>query len=123
MDDRNPNEKRRTEYDSEDFSFKLVLDSMRAHVTDSVKRAIKRINSIPAVIPGYTTKYLQPLDITVNRALKVALQAEWEAWMICGDKSYNQKWPHAKSNFCPSVPVDPDNVGEVSKSPPSPTGF
>ncbi|KAJ0063420.1 hypothetical protein NL108_002759 [Boleophthalmus pectinirostris] len=30
----------------------LVLDSMRAHITDSVKAAIKKTNSIPAVIPG-----------------------------------------------------------------------
>ncbi|KAJ4945416.1 hypothetical protein JOQ06_023101 [Pogonophryne albipinna] len=46
----------------------LVLDSMRAHITDSVKAAIKSTNSIPAVIPGGTTKHLQPLDISVNRA-------------------------------------------------------
>ncbi len=48
----------------------LVLDSMSAHITDSVKAAIKRTNSIPAVIPGGTTKYLQPLDISVNCAFK-----------------------------------------------------
>lgn len=57
----------------------LVLDSMRAHITDSLKAAIKKINSIPAVIPGGTTKYLQPLDISVNRAFKAALRGEWEA--------------------------------------------
>lgn len=56
----------------------LVMDSMRAHVTDSVKAAIKSTNSTPAVIPGSTTKYLQPLDISVNRAFKVALHKEWE---------------------------------------------
>ncbi|KAJ4941028.1 hypothetical protein JOQ06_027315, partial [Pogonophryne albipinna] len=44
----------------------LVLDSMRAHITDSVKAAIKSTSSIPAVIPGGTTKHLQPLDISVN---------------------------------------------------------
>ena len=52
----------------------LVLDSMRAHITDNVKAAIKSTNSIPAVIPGGTTKHLQPLDISVNRAFKVALR-------------------------------------------------
>ncbi|TWW74173.1 hypothetical protein D4764_14G0001740 [Takifugu flavidus] len=30
----------------------LVLDSMRAHITDSVEAAITKTNSIPAVIPG-----------------------------------------------------------------------
>ena len=68
----------------------LVLDSMRAHITDSVKAAIKSTNSIPAVIPGGTTKYLQPLDISVNRAFKVALRVEWEAWMTSGEKSFTK---------------------------------
>lgn len=63
------------------------MDSMRAHITDSVKTAIKRTNSITAVIPGGTTKYLQPLDIDVNHAYKVALRAEWETWMTSGEKS------------------------------------
>lgn len=57
----------------------LVLDSMTAHITNSVKAAIKRTNSIVAVIPGGTTKYLQPLDIGVNHAFKVALRVKWEA--------------------------------------------
>ena len=68
----------------------LVLDSMRAHITDSVKEAIKRTNSIPAVIPGGTTKYLQPLDISINRAFKVALRVQWEAWMTSGEKSFTK---------------------------------
>lgn len=50
----------------------LLLDSMRAHITDSVKAGIKKTNSIPAVIPEGTTKYLQSLDISVNRAFKIA---------------------------------------------------
>lgn len=51
---------------------------MRAHITDSVKAAIKKTNSIPAVIPGGTTKYLQPLDISVK------------AWMTSGEKSFTK---------------------------------
>lgn len=66
------------------------MDSMRAHVTESVKAAIKSTNTIPAVIPGGTTKYLQPLDISVNRAFKVALREEWEAWMTSGEKSFTK---------------------------------
>lgn len=68
----------------------LVLDSMRAHITDSVKEAIRSTNSIPAVIPGGTTKYLQPLDISVNRAFKAALRMEWEMWMTSGEKSFTK---------------------------------
>lgn len=39
----------------------LVLDSMRAHITESVKAAIKKTNSIPAVILGGTTKWVQKI--------------------------------------------------------------
>ena len=77
----------------------LVLDSMRAHITDSVKAAIKRTNSIPAVIPGGTTKYLQPLDISVNRAFKVALRVEWEAWMTSGEKSFTKTGRMRRATF------------------------
>ena len=75
------------------------LDSMRAHITDPVKAAIKKTNSIPAVIPGGTTKYLQPLDISVNRAFKVALRVEWEAWMTSGEKSFTKTGHMRRATF------------------------
>ncbi|GAA6227792.1 uncharacterized protein LOC120489360 isoform X3, partial [Lates japonicus] len=68
----------------------LVLDSMRAHITDPVRETIKRTNSIPAVIPGGATKYLQPLDISVNSAFKAVLRVQWEAWMTSGEKSFTK---------------------------------
>lgn len=77
----------------------LVLDSMRAHITDSVKDAIKKTNSIPTVIPGGTTKYLQPLDISVNRAFKAALRIEWETWMTSGEKSFTKTGRMRKASF------------------------
>ena len=77
----------------------LVLDSMRAHITDNVKAFIKSTNSIPAVIPGGTTKDLQPLDISVNRAFKVALCVQWEAWMTSGDKSFTNTGRMQKATF------------------------
>ena len=77
----------------------LVLDSMRALITDYVKAAIKSTNSIPAVIPGGTTKDLQPLNISVNRAFKVALRGQWEAWMTSGDKSFTKTGRMRKATF------------------------
>lgn len=68
----------------------LVLDSMRAHITDTVKQAIKATNTIPAVIPGGTTKFLQPLDISVNRSFKTHLRTKWEKWMTEGDHSFTK---------------------------------
>ena len=72
---------------------------MRAHITDNVKAFIKSTNSIPAAIPGGTTKDLQPLDISVNRAFKVALRGQWEAWMTSGDKSFTKTGRMRKATF------------------------
>ena len=52
----------------------LVLDSMRAHITEPVKEVVSSMNSIMAVVPGGTTKYLQPLDISCNRPFKDAMR-------------------------------------------------
>ncbi|XP_007566495.1 uncharacterized protein LOC103147880 isoform X1 [Poecilia formosa] len=77
----------------------LVLNSMRAHITDSVKAAIKRTSSIPAVIPRGTEKYLQPLDISVNRAFKAAFRGERKAWMSSGDKSFTETGRMRRASF------------------------
>ncbi|XP_061642780.1 uncharacterized protein LOC133484367 isoform X2 [Phyllopteryx taeniolatus] len=41
----------------------------------AVKNQVQQINSELAIIPGSLTKELQPLDISVNRAFKVKLEA------------------------------------------------
>lgn len=66
----------------------LVMDSMRAHITDEVKDAIKALNTLPVIIPGGMTKLLQPLDISVNKAFKGHLRIMWETWMTSGDHSF-----------------------------------
>lgn len=52
----------------------LVLDSMRAHISDVAKQRIRATGSVPAVIPGGLTKLLQPLDISINRCFKAELR-------------------------------------------------
>ena len=59
----------------------LVMDSMRAHIKETSKDAIKSTNSRPAVIPGGFTKLLQPLDIIINRGFRSTLGDLWEDWM------------------------------------------
>lgn len=56
----------------------LVMDSMRAHITDQIKEEIKKLNTIPVIIPGGMTKLLQPLDISVNKSFKGHLKIMWE---------------------------------------------
>ena len=66
----------------------LVMDSMRAHITEGVKKKIKKVNSVPVIIPGGMTKMLQPLDIAVNRSFKAVLRRQWEQWMTDGQHSF-----------------------------------
>jgi transposase-like protein len=44
----------------------LVMNSMRAHITDDVKDLLHSVNTTPAVIPGGMTKLLQPLVSTAH---------------------------------------------------------
>ena len=68
----------------------LVMDSMRSHITSKMKEAVKALNAVPAIIPGGTTKFLQPLDISVNRPFKVHMRALWEKWMSDGEHSFTK---------------------------------
>jgi hypothetical protein len=58
----------------------LILDSARSHLTEMAKESIRQASKI-AVIPGGLTKFLQPLDIAVNKSFKSHLRMKWEAWM------------------------------------------
>ena len=68
----------------------LIYDSMRAHITDGIKKQVKQTNSVLAVIPGGLTKELQPLDIGVNRAFKARLRTAWEQWMTNGEHTFTK---------------------------------
>ena len=58
----------------------IVLDSARCHLTDNFKAQIQQHSKL-AVIPGGLTRFLQPLDISVNKPFKDNLKAHWEEWM------------------------------------------
>jgi hypothetical protein len=62
----------------------LVMDSFRGHKTTEVKEACKRNQIDICMIPGGCTKYLQPLDLTVNRSYKCRLKDGYARMM----KSY-----------------------------------
>uniref|UniRef100_A0A8C7WSV8 DDE-1 domain-containing protein n=1 Tax=Oryzias sinensis TaxID=183150 RepID=A0A8C7WSV8_9TELE len=77
----------------------LICDSMRAHLTDAVKKQVKQVNSELAVIPGGLTKELQPLDIGVNRAFKVRLRTAWERWMMDGEHSFTKTGRQRRAGY------------------------
>jgi len=62
----------------------LVFDSFEAHMTDRVKRALKRENMNLAVIPSGLTSILQPLDISLNKPFKDGVRKRWMEWMANG---------------------------------------
>ena len=62
----------------------LVMDSMRAHLTDKTKEVFRAQRSKIAIIPGGLTCKLQPLDVGVNKSFKTYLRQEWEEWMSAG---------------------------------------
>ncbi|KAJ8349892.1 hypothetical protein SKAU_G00250220 [Synaphobranchus kaupii] len=77
----------------------LIYDSMRAHITDAVKKQVKQTNSELAVIPGGLTKELQPLDIGFNRAFKARLRAAWEQWMTEGEHTFTKTGRQRRATY------------------------
>ncbi|KAE9546655.1 hypothetical protein FO519_010133, partial [Halicephalobus sp. NKZ332] len=70
----------RQSYDPNPVNSMIILDSARCHLTDNVREEMKQCSKV-AVIPGGLTKFLQPLDISVNKPFKENLRNCWEEWM------------------------------------------
>ena len=58
----------------------LILDNFRRHISNDIRDALKKLNYDIETLPPNTTKYLQPLDLSVNRPFKVYVSDEWEAY-------------------------------------------
>ena len=67
----------------------LVFDSARSHLTEEVKKEVKKHSQI-AVIPGGLTKKLQPLDLTVNKPFKDHMKKHWDNWMKEGEHHFTK---------------------------------
>lgn len=68
----------------------LIMDSMRAHLLDSVKTEAKRASASLAVIPGGLTKALQPLDLAANKSFKGHIRNYWERWITDQKKTVHK---------------------------------
>lgn len=77
----------------------LIMDSMRAHLTEPVKASAKSVSAKLAIIPGGLTKLIQPLDLAVNKAFKCRMRTLWESWMIEGQHSYTNRGFMRKATF------------------------
>ena len=67
----------------------LVLDAFRCHKSDYIKTLLKEdYRSTLTIIPGGMTSILQPLDISVNKPMKVMLRRRWNDWYCDGEHTF-----------------------------------
>ena len=69
----------------------LVLDAFRCHRSPVVKSVLNADKTDLAIIPGGMTSVLQPLDVSVNKPMKVALRQRWNDWMCGSDHTYTNQ--------------------------------
>ena len=73
------------------FSFlkhMLVWDSFKCHITENIKNQLKLCNIVMSVIPGGCTKYLQPLDVSINKPFKQSFHELYDMWFQKGEFKY-----------------------------------
>ena len=75
----------------------LVLDSFRGHLTDDVKKAFRKGNTVMAVIPGGCTSKVQPLDVSINKPFKVDLRRSWGSYMRQSSKEARETGDRVKA--------------------------
>ena len=67
----------------------LVWDAYRCHVMSNVASHVtKATNTDISAIPGGLTSQLQPADVSWNKPFKQAYKAQYNEWMVSGEKSY-----------------------------------
>ncbi len=66
----------------------LVWHTCHVHLTDKVKQELRKRTIDVAVIPGVMTSILQPLDVSINRPMKVNLRNLWTDWMMDGKQEF-----------------------------------
>ena len=67
----------------------LVLDAFRCHKSDRMKEMLKEeYRTTLTIIPGGMTSILQPLDVAINKPMKVMLQRRWNEWYAEGEHTF-----------------------------------
>uniref|UniRef100_A0A914NRU8 DDE-1 domain-containing protein n=1 Tax=Meloidogyne incognita TaxID=6306 RepID=A0A914NRU8_MELIC len=74
-----------------DLSFEkriLIWDAYRCHISQQTKEKLRKMNVESCVIPGGTTKFIQPGDVVINSVFKSKIRALYEDWMNDGEKTF-----------------------------------
>ena len=56
----------------------LVWDWFKCHVNENIKETLKKMNTVMGVIPGGCTKFLQPLDVFINKPFKTIFREVYD---------------------------------------------
>ena len=57
-----------------------MLDNFEGYLSSELKSSINKLNYDIETLPAKTTKFLQPLDLGVNRPFKKYISEEWEEY-------------------------------------------
>ncbi|KFM65154.1 Pogo transposable element with KRAB, partial [Stegodyphus mimosarum] len=77
----------------------LIMDSMRAHLLESVKTRCQKLSTTVAIISGGLTKILQPLDLSGNESFKAEVRKRWECWMSEGLHTYTKSGKMLRASY------------------------
>ena len=62
----------------------LILDAYCVHMMCSVVNRIQSLGIEVQHIPAGCTYLCQPVDVGINRPIKVEMTEQWEEWMVSG---------------------------------------
>ena len=54
------------------------------------KKTLKKMNTVMGVIPGGCTKFLQPLDVSINKPFKTTFRELYDEWYRKGEFEYTK---------------------------------
>ena len=58
----------------------LVWSSFKCHIKEKIKNTFKKMNTVIGVIPGGCKKFLQPLDVSINKPFKTIFPELSDEW-------------------------------------------
>ena len=68
----------------------LVWDSFKCHISEDIKEHLRKMETTMGVIPGGCTKFLQPLDVSINKPFKSFFREYCDEWYRKGDFEYSK---------------------------------
>ena len=76
-------EKRKSLSLSEEYPALVIFDNFKAQCTSAFLTQLDRNNINVVLVPPNCTDRLQPVDVSVNKAVKNQLRAEFQHWNTC----------------------------------------